>query len=289
MLKHFIPPAMPETPIAVYLRRAYPTIPTYALRQALKKHDVRVNGRRCGADATVRGGDELTIYIDEKYANSSLRILYRDAGLLVVEKPQGLPVDADAKGIGQDTLLARARAMFPSARLCHRLDAGTGGAMLLSLNEAEHEKLLSAFREERIGKQYAMAVCGKPNPQKGRLTGYIVKDATASRVYVVDAPLPNAKTAITDYCVVGVSAMDGIPFSFVRARIHTGRTHQIRAQMAHAGWPVLGDDKYGDRKVNALLHVQMPALWCEELTYAGKTFTSEPKFPLWKRKDGSGT
>jgi len=283
MLQHTVAKEIKEMPVSAYLKRAYPAIPAFALREALKKKDVRINGVRSDSSAKVRGGDELKIYIDEKYTTSSLRILYQDAGLLVVEKPQGLPVDTDGAGVEQDTLLARARAQFPSAQLCHRLDAGTGGAIMLSLDEKTHEKVLAAFKEERIGKQYAMAVVGKPHPAEGRLTGYIAKDARAATVQVYDRPVPGAKTAVTDYRVIGTTSVQGVTVSFVRAQIHTGRTHQIRAQMAHALWPLVGDDKYGDRDVNARLHAKMPSLWCEELRYEGHVFRSEPAFPLWKQ------
>lgn len=283
MLEHKIPQNVKETPVSAYLKRAYPAIPAFALRDALKKKDVRINGVRSGADATVRGGDELKIYIDDKYTASSLRILYQDAGLLVVEKPQGLPVDTDGAGVGQDTLLSRAKAQFSSAQLCHRLDAGTGGAIILSLDAKTHEKVLAAFKEERIGKQYAMAVAGRPSPEKGTLKGYILKNASASRVQVFDRTVPGAKTAVTDYQTVRTADVGGATVSLVRAQIHTGRTHQIRAQMAHAGWPLIGDDKYGDRELNARLHAKMPSLWCEELTLDGQVFRSEPAFPLWKQ------
>jgi len=282
MLKHTVAPDVKEMPVSAYLKRAYPAVPAFAFRDALKKRDVRINGVRSDASAAVRGGDELKIYIDEKYTAGSLRILYQDAGLLVVEKPQGLPVDTDGAGVGQDTLLARARAQFPEARLCHRLDAGTGGAIILSLNAEEHERVLNAFREERIGKQYAMAVSGKVLPEKGVLKGYILKNSSSSRVQVFDRPAPGAKTAVTDYKAAGTANIGGVTVTFVRAQIHTGRTHQIRAQMAHAGWPLIGDDKYGDRAVNARLHAKLPSLWCEELRYDGHVFRSEPKFPLWK-------
>ena len=113
--------------------------------------------------------------------------------------------------------------------------------------------------------------------------GYILKNASASRVQVFDRPVPGAKTAVTDYQTVRTADVGGATVSLVRAQIHTGRTHQIRAQMSHAGWPLIGDDKYGDRELNARLHAKMPSLWCEELTLDGQVFRSEPAFPLWKQ------
>lgn len=284
VLEHIVTADVQETPVAAYLRRAYPAVPAFALREAVRKRDVRINGVRSGADARVRGGDSIKLYIDQKYVRGGLDILYQDAGLLVVEKPQGLPVDADGSGVGTDTLLARAREKFPAAQLCHRLDAGTGGAIMLSLNAATHEKMLCAFREERVGKQYALAVIGRPAPAEGRLTGYIEKNAAAALVKVHDRPALGAKTAVTEYRVLETIVRNGVEITFMQVWIHTGRTHQIRAQMAHAGWPLLGDDKYGDRQINARLHAKMPSLWCQSLSLDGHVFVSEPKFPLWKER-----
>lgn len=286
VFEHTVAPDVRDMPVAAYLRRAYPAAPTYMIREALKKKDVRINGVRSGAQARVQGGDRLKIYINANIGGEGLNILYQDAGLLVVEKPQGLPVDTDGLGVGQDTLLRRAQAQFPSAQLCHRLDSGTGGAIMLSLNEQTHEKVLAAFREERIGKQYALAVLGQPSPKEGRLTGFIEKNAAASLVRVHDGPVPGAKKAVTDYRALETVEKDGQEITFVRAQIHTGRTHQIRAQFAHAHCPLAGDDKYGDREANGRLHAKMPALWCEKLTFEGREFVSKPRFPLWKEYTG---
>ena len=291
VLEHTAETGIEPTPALKYLRRAWPAIPSFALREALKRKDLRINGRRSGAEATVRAGDALRLYIDEKYTQSSLRVLFEGAGLLCVEKPQGLPVDADEAGVGADTLLARARAMYPGARLCHRLDAGTGGAILLATGEETYKAVLAAFRERTIGKTYALAVFGAPPQAEGSLVGYIAREEGKARVRVYDEPHAGAKIARTDYRLLDTRQVGGRTVSFLEADIHTGRTHQIRAQMARAGCPLAGDDKYGDRESNAALHARMPALWCRRLVLPetglperlrGLRIESVPRFPLWK-------
>lgn len=286
--------------LSAYLRRAFPLVPAYALRQALAKRDVRVNGVRSGADASVRGGDVLRLYIDDTYFSGSLRVLYQDAGLLVLEKPQGLPVDADEAGIGADTLLSRARERYPSARLCHRLDAGVGGVVLLSLDEETHDMILQAFHKETLEKRYVLCALGNVDKSEDRLVHYIRKDAERSRVETFSAPTSGAKRAELAYRRAGVFELGGAALSVLEVRLYTGRTHQIRAQMACIGHPIAGDDKYGDRDMNALLHARMPALWCARMAfpddvsigrYKGLAFTSKPAFPLWREvpqtiKDG---
>lgn len=300
MREHLVEDGVRDTPVFAYLRRAFPLLPAFALREALKKRDVRVNGARSGAEATVRGGDRLRLYIDEKFFSGSLRVLFQDAGLLVVEKPQGLPVDADEAGIGADTLLSRARTAHPSARLCHRLDSGVGGVVLLSLDPETHEAILRAFREETLEKRYALCAVGNVEKQEGRLVHYIRKDAAMSLVQTFDSPVPGAKRAELLYRRLGAFESKGVPLSVLEVELHTGRTHQIRAQMAHIGRPIAGDDKYGDRAVNAALHARMPSLWCVRMAlfgdalpprYRGMAFESAPGFPLFREapqtiKDG---
>lgn len=279
---HVVPDGVQQTRLARYLPRAWPALPGSVIREALKKKDVRINGARSGPDALVSAGDELRIYIDDRHFAAPLDVLYRDELLLVLDKPAGLPVDADGAGIGADTLIARARAAHETARLCHRLDAGTGGALLCSLTDAAHEALLAAFRAHRIEKHYRALVLGSPRPE-AVLSAYLAKDAEGAKVRILDRPAPGAAAIETRYRVVrqfhDAAELD--------VELVTGRTHQIRAHLAHIGCPLIGDDKYGDREANRLYGAQWPQLWCRELRirsegllsrYADRPFASRPRF-----------
>lgn len=261
--------------LARYLSRAFPACPGPVLRNALRRRDIRVNGARSGEGAVVSGGDQLAVYIDERFLTAPAAVLYDDGRMLALEKPQGLPVDVDADGIGEDTLLSRARTLYPEARLCHRLDAGTGGVILLALTEDAYEELTEAFRSHRIEKAYRCLVVGRPNKPEGELVHYLLKDADAARVREASAGRPGAVRAALKYRVVEARGET----TLVEIDLGTGRTHQIRAQMALIGCPVLGDDKYGDRAANKRLHPPFPALWCTRLRLPdGKTFDSQARF-----------
>ena len=247
-------------PLPRYLARAWPLLPGWAMREALKNRDVRLNGVRWDGRAPVRGGDELKLYLPEKYLSGPLEILYRDGELLGVIKPAGLPVDVDDRGVGVDTLLSRARRIEPGARLCHRLDAGTGGVMALALTDGAEARLRAAFERHRVGKTYQAVVKGAP-PAAGSLTHYLVKDAAAARVRVREAPAPGALEARLIYRTLEMGAGRAL----VEIELLTGRTHQIRVQMAHIGHPLLGDDKYGDRAFNRRWGASQPQLWCTAL------------------------
>lgn len=274
MRVHQIPDGVQPVGLARYLARAWPTLTGHVIRDALKRRDVRINGVKSGADARVQGGDTLAIYIDERFFMMPLTILYQDEDMLCVEKPAGLPVDVDQDGIGADTLLSRVQAQFPSARLCHRLDEGTGGALLCSLNDASHERLLQAFREHEIEKTYQALVIGCPMPQEANLRAYLIKDANRAQVRVLDHLARGAKPIETGYRVL----KQGAGYTLLLVMPVTGRTHQIRAHMAHIGHPLLGDDKYGDRSLNRELKLSMPQLWCTELILGDMVFRSAPKF-----------
>ena len=130
--------------------------------------------------------------------------------------------------------------------LCNRIDRNTGGIVIAAKNAEALRILNEKIRGREIDKRYLCVVHGRPKPPEGRLEGYIFKDAKKNQVYVKDRPEPGAKTAVTDYKLL--KSAGGL--SLVECTLHTGRTHQIRAQMSHAGWPLLGDGKYGSEREN---------------------------------------
>ena len=240
-------------PLERYLRRAWPMMPAHALRDLLKRRDVKRDGVRLGAEETVRGGDALKVYLPERYAPAPPALIYCDGSLAAAVKPQGLPVDADQDGVGADTLLSRVQARYPSAQLCHRLDAGTSGVVLCARDERSHALLLRAFAEHWMTKKYVALAAGRVEPEQAQLRAWLKKDAGASRVRVFDHPSAGAQEIRTAYRMLETARVKGETLSLMEVTLITGRTHQIRAHMAHIGHPLLGDDKYGDRELNRRL------------------------------------
>ena len=177
MTEYRVPDGLPPMQLEKYLRRAWPLLPGRILREALKQRDVRVNGARGGADATVRGGDALTLYIDGALLSPMPDILWTDERLIVAVKPQGLPVDVDRDGVGADTLLARLRSRWPNARLCHRLDAQTGGIVLAAADDAVWHQAFEAFKGHGVQKRYHALALGRFERDGGTLNAWLVKDA----------------------------------------------------------------------------------------------------------------
>ena len=286
MIEHIIPETVPPMPLERYLKRAWPLMPGYVLRDALKKRDVRVGGARSDGKAQVRGGDALALYIDAKWLEPEAEILFADDRLIAAVKPQGLPVDADRDGVGADTLLTRLRRRWPDAELCHRLDAQTGGIVLAAAEGEVLSQALEAFRSHTgVRKEYHALALGRFERDEGTLDAWLVKDARRGEVRVLHRDAPEAKPIRTRY---RVGQACGPELHHVWLEPVTGRTHQLRAHMADFGHPLLGDDRYGDRAANRRYPGAKLCLWHEKLTvaadsplvdYRGMTF--ESKAPEW--------
>lgn len=274
MTEHIVPDGVRRMPVAQYLRRAYPLLPGWVLREAFKRRGVRVNGDRCGSDAMTQARNVIRLYVDEKYLSGECAVLYEDGALLAVEKEAGLPVDVDQGGIGEDTVLARIRRAYPGARLCHRLDTGTGGVLIAALTDAAYERVLAAFKQGEVEKRYECIIKGTLEPVQSVLRGYLRKDASTSHVTIYDQPVHGALEIETRYRMI--ESYDDA--SRLEVDLITGRTHQIRAHLAHIGHPVAGDDKYGDRAFNREIGAKYPLLWCTRMVIFGEEICSEAKF-----------
>jgi len=289
MIEHRIPDSVREIPLSKYIARAWPLLPKWALRDAFKKRDIKVNGARQGADFVVRGGDVLNIYIDAKLFAPQLETAFDDGKLIACIKPQGLPVDADRGDVGADTLLKRLQAKYPDAQLCHRRDACTGGNVLAAAEANVLAAVLEAFKEHRLAKKYVAVVKGDFPAKSGVYRDHLVKMAEKSLVRVEKKAVPGKSKPIETRWKVLKDLGSGL--KLVELEPVTGRTHQLRAHMALYGHPILGDDKYGDRALNRAHPQKYPCLWCASLVleggkhleeYAGRAF--EAPAPNWLKK-----
>lgn len=269
-----------------YARRMLPDVPEYIIREAFQKRDVKVDGQRVGLNAELVCGAEVRIYTrDWEMRAAKIPILYEDENVLVVIKPAGISCEADAKGGKTLSQLLYAQMEPPPTcepLLCHRLDNPTEGLIVLAKTEAVQAEMQDGFRKRQIHKEYTCLVKGTPAPNHRVMTGWLVKDAAKARVRVLAQERADAKKIVTEYNVIEAGEV-----SRLRIRLHTGRTHQIRAHMAFSGHPLLGDDLYGDRAFNRSrkcrrLMLCATALSFElegQLSYLNeKTFQCKPSF-----------
>ena len=149
--------------------------------------------------------------------------------------------------------------------LCNRIDRNTGG-IVIAAKTAEALRILNQkIRDREIDKRYLAIVEGTLPKKEGSLVGFLFKDAKKNRVFVTDTPQPGSKSCRTDYRVL--TSRNGL--TLVECRLITGRTHQIRAQFAHAGHPLLGDGKYG--KLDKRFDRDYQALYSYRLTFTFPT------------------
>ena len=218
--------------------------------KALRTKKIKVNGKKMEPSYRLMEGDAVRSFVLEIKKSRPVDILYEDENLLAGNKPAGL-LSLDVTGRTEDTMLDRVNSLLAergekTAYPVHRIDFNTSGILLLAKNGRAGEILDRMIKERKIRKSYLCVVKGRPSPDKGRLENQLFKDAKKNRVYVAEHTVKGSKTAITDYRVV--ASRNGL--SLVECHLLTGRTHQIRCQMAHAGHPLLGDDKYGSKEWN---------------------------------------
>ncbi|CAM3913730.1 RluA family pseudouridine synthase [Alkalicoccus chagannorensis] len=199
--------------------------------------------------------------------NPNIPVIYEDNHLLVVDKPINIPVQEDAsRDRDMLTMLKediKERYEKPGnvyLGLVHRLDRPVGGVMVFAKTSKAASRLSDAVRRHAFDKQYKAVVHGTPRQQEEVLTNYLYKDRQNNQVYVVDENHPEAKEARLKYCCL--SKAEG--YSLVDVDLYTGRPHQIRVQLAHAGTPIAGDQKYGSEVTEKGMQI---ALWASSLSF----------------------
>ncbi len=258
------PPASAESALRGFL----PELSERRVQALFAEKNVKVNGSRAARDTIVRPGDALRVYADAP--GTPFPVLLDDDGYYIIDKPPGVP----SEGEGSAEAILASRAGGP-VYACHRLDVMTGGLLLLARTEAARAAAEQAFRDHAIQKTYRALVRGCPSPRDAVLTAYLAKDAAAAHVRVYDRPVTGALPIETRYRVVEA----GADVSRLEIDLITGRTHQIRAHLAHIGHPVLGDDKYGDRAFNRAHGARRQMLWSTRMTlWDGRTFAVEEGF-----------
>jgi 23S rRNA pseudouridine955/2504/2580 synthase len=244
---------------------------SFCLSQLLKNKDIKVNGARISKDVSLSNGDEVVYYTTPKQESApSHKIVYEDENIIVCDKFSGVTYE------GLLYELSEEGAVFG----VHRLDRNTQGLVMFAKTEQVMEELLAAFRDKKVHKTYIALCKNNFKVTEQSLTAYILKDDKKSLVKVFDRPTAGALTAKTDYKVVEKRG----DIALVEIQLHTGRTHQIRAHMAHIGCPVLGDEKYGDENLNKKYNAKRQRLIAKRLNFSldgkleylnSKTFESE--------------
>ncbi|MCR4767581.1 MAG: RluA family pseudouridine synthase [Saccharofermentans sp.] len=256
-------------------QEAFPQLMSADLFHALKRRDIRIDGKKINKDIAVKAGNVVEIWLpdvlfDAKNAQAPAKpdepmfeIVAETKGLLIVNKSQGIAVHSGKSDI-DDTLidLIRETTKYKDAELCHRIDMNTGGLVLIAKNKQALADCVELFKNNLVTKRYRALVLGEPDegePAVGEdgtiykeVKGYLEK-TKAGKVYIHDDKHPGDLDIATKYKILKTfkdAGPDGESVSDLELELVTGRTHQIRAQFAHLGHPVIGDGNYGRNKVN---------------------------------------
>lgn len=249
-----------------WLAKALPLLPPALAQKYIRLKRVKVNGRGSKRDARLERGDVLQLYINDEFfdaptpENAFLRvetprldILYEDEHLMLLNKRPGMVVHPDDKE-RVNTLITHVQAYLYQKKewsprwenafapaLCNRIDRNTGGIVIAAKTAEALRVMNQKIRDRELQKLYLCVIHGAMEPRQGQLKGYILKDEGRAQVRVLDRPVPGGRTAVTLYRTL--ETRNGL--SLLECDLITGRTHQIRAQFAAAGHPLLGDGKYG--------------------------------------------
>lgn len=274
-----------------FVAKAVPSLPSNLIQKYIRLKRIKVNSARGRADMRLCEGDIVSMYLNDEFFTSSRatkaetklsasfpNVLYEDENILLANKPSGISVHDDEAG--GETLIAQILSYLKSKgewnpeeenafipALCNRIDRNTSGIVIAAKNAEALRIMNDKIKNREMSKYYLCVVLGEIEPKSGTVKGYIFKDSKQNRVYVRKTPSPGAKTAITKYTTLKTNGS----LSLVECELITGRTHQIRAQMASIGHPLVGDGKYGKNSENKKYGMKHQALCSYKLVFNFKT------------------
>lgn len=275
-----------------FLHKAAPRLPQSLMYKYLRLKRIKVNGKKGEIRYRLAEGDRITLYVNDEFfeeadpvlsflqAPARLSIVYEDENILLLDKKPGQCVHEDNEN-SVDTLIHRVQHyLYDKGEYCpeqehsfapalaNRIDRNTSGIVMVAKNAQALRILNQVIREREVHKYYLCVAVGHLHPEHAKLTAYLKREEGVSRVEVFSHPIPEGRTIVTEYRVLEYSAQN----SLLEVELHTGRTHQIRAHLAHIGHPLLGDGKYGDNRVNRRYGVKTQLLCSYKLRF---DFSSE--------------
>lgn len=269
-----------------YLLKLFKNAPGGIIYKQIRNRNITLNGRKAKETEILHENDELSVFMSDETIdtfmgsiksqavtdNEKFRVVYEDDNVIIADKPQGiLSQKATENDISMNEYLVdymlkngmdrRTLSVFRPA-FCNRLDRNTGGLMIGGKTLAGLRKMSEIIKDRTVRKFYLAIVKGKISEKK-HTEGYLYKDEIHNRVTVSAAEMPDSQLIITEY--EPVSYKEGM--TLLKVELFTGKTHQIRAQLASEGHPVLGDSKYGDRTFNRNHNAVMQFLHAYELVF----------------------
>jgi 23S rRNA pseudouridine955/2504/2580 synthase len=279
-------------------------IPMRLLYKSIRTKKIKVNRKRAEISTKLCEGDTIQCFLAEEFFEKKvtkrsfesitphLNIVYEDENIMLLNKPAGVSVHEDDKG-STNTLITHVQSyLFGKGEynhddeqsfapaLCNRIDRNTSGIVIAAKNAMALRVMNEKIKNREIDKFYLAAVHGIPKPERATVTGFLKKDEKNNTVRVWDKnPGGGAKEIITKYQVIA----KGSDTALIEVELLTGRTHQIRAHMAHIGHPLVGDGKYGVNREDRQKGYKYQALCSYKLRF---TFDTEREATALDYLDG---
>ena len=271
-----------------FLTKAVKGLPMSMMYKLIRTKKIKVNRKRTEQKYILCEGDVLQLFIREEFFESpekddgalsrivpKLNVLYEDENILLLNKRPGVLVHEDTSA-AENTLLMHLKAYLYqkgeyipeneqsfAPALCNRIDRNTGGIVIAAKNAEALRVMNERIRDGRINKFYLCLVHGVPEKKRDKLYAYLRKNSADNTVEVRNSPFKGAKEIITGYRVLE----DRGDRALLEVELFTGRTHQIRAQMAAIGHPLLGDGKYGVNREEKRQGYKYQALYAYKLHF----------------------
>ena len=271
-----------------FLTKAVKGLPTSLMYKFIRTKKIKVNRKRTEQKYVLLEGDEIQLFIRDEFFDSpekddgalsritpKLDIVYEDENIMLLNKRPGVLVHEDTEGADNTLVMHMKAYLYQNGEydpeneqsfapaLCNRIDRNTGGIVIAAKNAEALRVMNEKIKNNEISKFYLCAVHGTPKPERAELRGYLKKNAAENMVEVRDDYFKGSKEIITRYKTL--AKKDGA--SLLEVELVTGRTHQIRAHMAHVGCPLLGDGKYGINREEKRRGYKFQALYAYRLQF----------------------